>query len=75
MLFPPQIHNSIVSVKASTIYPSECRQRGETYKGLLAAKLGWWVDGEAKVPLTVNLGEIPIMVKVKKYNYSILFIK
>lgn len=66
MLFPPQVHSSMVSLKAATIYPSECRQRAETYKGLLTAKLGWWVDGEPKVPLTVNLGEIPIMVKVIK---------
>lgn len=55
----------MVPIKSTKILPSECRQRGETYKGLLQAKLGWEKNGEPMQPLEISLGEIPVMVKVK----------
>ncbi|KAF4528628.1 hypothetical protein B566_EDAN009232 [Ephemera danica] len=57
--------NSIVSVKTTKIYPTECRQRAATYKGLLTGSLNWWVNDQPRQTLQINFGEIPIMVKSK----------
>lgn len=65
VLYHPQVHNSLVSIKSTTILPSECRQRGETYKGLLLGKLAWWINGQQKDVLTIRLGDVPVMVKVR----------
>jgi DNA-directed RNA polymerase I subunit RPA2 len=60
----------VVPIKSTKILPSECRQRGETYKGLLQAKLGWEKNGEPMQPLQISLGEIPVMVKVHNIQIS-----
>ncbi|KAL5006288.1 hypothetical protein ScPMuIL_015094 [Solemya velum] len=52
------------------IYPRECRERGETYKGDLMVKLMWKVNGEVVGTMERSLGEIPIMVKSAACNLS-----
>lgn len=70
------IHQSTVptgtiGVKNYKIYPTECRQRGSTYKGKIIVKLGWSINGKQQETLEKDLGEIPIMVKVN-FEYTIL---
>jgi DNA-directed RNA polymerase I subunit RPA2 len=64
------IRNSIVPVRSVRILPTECRQRGDTYKGLLEARLSWEVDGNPQPPMAIELGEIPVMVRSKACHLS-----
>ncbi|KAK9882973.1 hypothetical protein WA026_001189 [Henosepilachna vigintioctopunctata] len=47
----------------SAIYPKECRQRAGTYKGKLAIRMAWWVNGKQQESIDKDLGDIPIMIK------------
>ncbi|XP_046384519.1 DNA-directed RNA polymerase I subunit RPA2 [Ischnura elegans] len=64
-LHSPRVPDAYMGQKAFKIYPSECRQRKGTYKGRLFGQLKWFLDGEAQIPITKELGEVPIMVKSK----------
>ncbi|CAB3379485.1 Hypothetical predicted protein [Cloeon dipterum] len=66
----PAIYNSVLPIKSTKILPSECRQRGETYKGLLTAKLHCLLDGEPRQSVQLNLGEIPVMLKSQACHLS-----
>lgn len=69
-IYKPTVPSSTIGVKTCKIYPTECRQRGSTYKGKIVARLGWSVNGKEQEPIEKDLGEVPIMVKVKtKYNF------
>lgn len=68
----PSVPSGTIGVKNYKIYPIECRQRGSTYKGKLIVKLGWSINGTEQETLEKDLGEIPIMLKVK-FKYFILF--
>ncbi|KAH0564449.1 DNA-directed RNA polymerase I subunit RPA2 [Cotesia glomerata] len=57
-------------VKDPKIYPSECRQKGSTYKGELTAEIGWSVNEQKQEPLKIKMGEIPIMVKSNQCNLN-----
>lgn len=53
-----------IGVNNPTIYPTECRQRGCTYKGKLEAKFGWSLDGISMPIIDKDFGDVPIMLKV-----------
>nr|XP_012136993.1 PREDICTED: DNA-directed RNA polymerase I subunit RPA2 isoform X3 [Megachile rotundata] len=59
----PIVPSGTIGVKNHKIYPTECRQRGCTYKGKITVKLGWSVNGKLQETLERDLGEIPIMIK------------
>lgn len=60
----PSVPTNVIGVKDYKIYPTECRQRGATYKGKIIVTLGWSVNGNSQETLEKDLGDIPIMVKV-----------
>lgn len=60
----PRVPDGTIGVKSRKIYPTECRQRGSTYRGLASVKVGWSVNGKKQSSVDKDLGEVPIMVKV-----------
>lgn len=64
-IFKPTVPSSTIGVKTYKIYPTECRQRGTTYKGKITVRLGWSINGKEQEVFEKDLGEVPIMVKVK----------
>lgn len=62
----PEVSQEMVLVSNKTIYPTTCRQSADTYKGKFFVDVGWYVDGVQQQSFTKDLGEIPIMVKVRK---------
>ncbi|KKK17391.1 hypothetical protein AOCH_002024 [Aspergillus ochraceoroseus] len=48
---------------ASTIYPSECRERHATYRGKLRAKIEYRVNNADWVEAVRELGQVPIMLR------------
>ncbi len=57
------VADSAKAALSATIYPSECRERGITYKGKMTAKLCWRInDGPVQVE-SRPFGHLPIMVK------------
>lgn len=67
-LYQPTVPSGTIGVKNYKIYPTECRQRGVTYKGKITVKLGWSINGTQQETLEKDLGEIPIMIKVTHGN-------
>lgn len=63
-IYQPTVPTGAIGVKNYKIYPTECRQRGGTYKGKITIKLGWSINGVQQETLEKDLGEVPIMVKV-----------
>jgi len=64
-IYKPTVPSGTIGVKTCKIYPTECRQRGTTYKGKIIARLGWSINGKEQEALEKDLGEVPIMLKVK----------
>ncbi|XP_057326194.1 DNA-directed RNA polymerase I subunit RPA2 [Microplitis mediator] len=64
----PRVPQGSIGVKNQKIYPTECRQRGSTYKGKLITKVAWSVNGSQQETLEKDLGEVPIMVKSNRCN-------
>lgn len=62
---PPTIPLGAIDVKERRIYPTECRQRGVSYKGMCAVRIGWDVNGLRQPSVDKDLGEVPIMMKVR----------
>lgn len=60
----PTVPINTIGIKNRKIYPTECRQRGTTYKGNIAVRLGWSINGNQQELFEKDLGEVPIMVKV-----------
>jgi len=61
----PTIPSGKIGIKNCKIYPTECRQRGITYKGKITVRIGWSINSVEQEPLEKDLGEVPIMIKVK----------
>ncbi|KAJ3223931.1 hypothetical protein HK099_000527 [Clydaea vesicula] len=62
------IIEGVKSAKVVPLYPSECRERGISYKSKLSAKFCWKVnDGPIQVEQKA-LGYVPILVKSTKCN-------
>lgn len=66
-IYKPAVPSGTIGVKNFKIYPTECRQRGGTYKGKIIVRIGWSINGTEQEPLEKDLGEVPIMIKVKLY--------
>ncbi|PSN31851.1 DNA-directed RNA polymerase I subunit RPA2 [Blattella germanica] len=60
---PPAVPPGTLGVKSATVYPSECRQRGASYKGQLTAEVSWTVNGISQGIIEKDLGRIPILIK------------
>jgi DNA-directed RNA polymerase beta subunit len=55
--------NSSASSERAMIYPYECRMRGMTYSASLYATVCRKIDDEPEDKITINLGDIPVMVR------------
>ncbi|XP_046672556.1 DNA-directed RNA polymerase I subunit RPA2 [Homalodisca vitripennis] len=64
-LLPAAVPPGTPGVRSPIIYPTECRQRGSTYKGTFHVILDWTVDGQPQPSQDYAIGQIPIMVKSK----------
>ncbi|KAJ3389524.1 hypothetical protein HDU84_008635 [Entophlyctis sp. JEL0112] len=62
----PLLHNSRGA--SGTLYPSECRERGISYKGKLQGKLNWRVNGGSVISEAKLFGDLPIMVRSSRCN-------
>ncbi|XP_052744867.1 DNA-directed RNA polymerase I subunit RPA2 [Bicyclus anynana] len=60
----PSVPVEAVGVKSQNVLPTECRQRGATYKGDFKIRLCVSVDGKSLV-MDRSLGSLPIMLKSK----------
>ncbi|KAL4703612.1 hypothetical protein ACJJTC_006789 [Scirpophaga incertulas] len=67
--FKPSVPTDTVGVKTTNIYPTECRQRGSTYKGEFVVKLCFTLNGKTTT-FNRSLGLLPIMVKSKMCNLA-----
>lgn len=61
----PSVPPGTVLVKDRRIFPKECRQRAATYKGRLSVEVKWSLNGKEQQSFIKDLGEIPIMIRVK----------
>ncbi|XP_013402434.1 DNA-directed RNA polymerase I subunit RPA2 [Lingula anatina] len=66
----PKIDQGNLYARTLDVFPSECRERGITYRGRLQATVRWFVDGRPSGTDERILGEIPIMVKSEACNLS-----
>lgn len=66
----PVVPHTMVGVQSKKVYPSECRQRAATYKGMALIKLSWSVNGVSMPTIEKELGEIPIMLKSSACHLS-----
>lgn len=57
--------NNKFSTKNREIMPAECRERHCTYRGKLMAKLEYQINNQDPVEFYRDLGQLPIMVKVR----------
>lgn len=61
----PEVPLGTIGVRNQSIYPTECRQRFATYKGKLYVEVNWYIDGVQQQTFQKDMGNIPIMVKVR----------
>lgn len=54
-----------VALKNRNILPAECRERHATYRGKLRARLEYRVNGEDWQEEVCDLGQVPIMLRVR----------
>ena len=54
------------------IYPKECRERHKTYSGKISIKVDYFHDGKLITSLEKIVGQVPIMVKVRKQFLGLL---
>jgi DNA-directed RNA polymerase I subunit RPA2 len=52
------------SALSAVLYPSECRERGITYRAKMQAKICWRVNEGPVQSDTRSLGSLPILVRV-----------
>ncbi|XP_067211558.1 DNA-directed RNA polymerase I subunit RPA2 isoform X2 [Linepithema humile] len=69
-IYKPTVPSGTIGVKNCKIYPTECRQRGTTYKGKITVRIGWSVNGKEQEPLEKDLGEVPIMIKSNRCHLN-----
>lgn len=69
-IYQPFVPPGMIGVRNHKIYPTECRQRGTTYKGKIMVKLGWSINGNNQEVLEKDLGDIPIMVKSNRCHLN-----
>lgn len=52
------------------MYPAECRESSTTYKAGLNVVIQFLVEGQLVNSINVNMGQIPIMVKVSGRSHN-----
>ncbi|KAJ4447595.1 hypothetical protein ANN_09602, partial [Periplaneta americana] len=62
-ILPPLVQAGTIGAKIPTVFPTECRQRGSTYRGLLKCVISCEVNDIEIASQEKDLGQIPIMVK------------
>uniref|UniRef100_A0A182NE81 DNA-directed RNA polymerase subunit beta n=1 Tax=Anopheles dirus TaxID=7168 RepID=A0A182NE81_9DIPT len=67
---PPAVPASMVEAVEKRVFPSECRQKMDTYAGMCTITLEWELDGIPQPPLTREMGRIPIMLRSKACNLN-----
>ncbi|CAD6920841.1 unnamed protein product [Tilletia caries] len=64
----PLVADKAKAVHERRVFPSECRERLTTYKARMTAQIDWSVNGQPAKTETVNLGQVPVMVKSNRCN-------
>lgn len=64
VITPPEVPTQMIGTATKKIYPTECRQRASTYNGVVSMTLGWSKNGDKQPSIDIDLGNIPLMVKV-----------
>uniref|UniRef100_A0A182JFS2 DNA-directed RNA polymerase subunit beta n=1 Tax=Anopheles atroparvus TaxID=41427 RepID=A0A182JFS2_ANOAO len=67
---PPTVPLSFLEAREKRVFPSECRQKQDTYSGMCTITLDWELDGVKQPPITREMGRIPIMLKSNACNLS-----
>lgn len=70
----PEVPFGTIAVARNVIYPTECRQRAASYKGKFVVQVDWFVDGQQQQSFQKDLGDIPVMIKVKLTQFVSLLI-
>uniref|UniRef100_A0A182Q1G0 DNA-directed RNA polymerase subunit beta n=1 Tax=Anopheles farauti TaxID=69004 RepID=A0A182Q1G0_9DIPT len=65
---PPTVPSSMVEAVEKRVFPSECRQKNDTYAGMCTITVEWELDGIPQPPLTREMGRIPIMLRSRACN-------
>jgi DNA-directed RNA polymerase I subunit RPA2 len=66
----PTVPLSFIHAKDKNVYPTECRQTGQTYKGQCTVTVGWSKDGVRQPSLEKDMGGVPIMLQSSACNLS-----
>uniref|UniRef100_A0A182MM49 DNA-directed RNA polymerase subunit beta n=1 Tax=Anopheles culicifacies TaxID=139723 RepID=A0A182MM49_9DIPT len=66
----PSVPMMMVDVAERRVFPSECRQKADTYGGMCTITLGWDLNGMPQPPITREMGRVPIMLKSKACNLN-----
>ena len=69
MIGYPSVPETNVHAHSIQLYPSECREGGTSYKAHLNVVVQFLIDGIPVNSVNVNMGQIPIMVKVCIINF------
>lgn len=68
----PTIPLGTLNVQERRIFPTECRQRGVSYKGMCSIRIGWSVNDLKQPSVDRDMGEVPIMLKVSSEFYFLM---
>ncbi|KAJ3010105.1 hypothetical protein HKX48_007581 [Thoreauomyces humboldtii] len=63
----PVIENG-TGLVSNQMFPSECRERGMSYKGIMQARLNWRVNNGPVQTEMKSLGKLPVMVRSVRCN-------
>lgn len=69
----PIVPEAYIYGNKRNIYPTECRQRKISYSGMCNVEIGIELNGIPKPTINIDLGNVPIMIKVS-FFLNILFI-
>uniref|UniRef100_A0A182Y5R7 DNA-directed RNA polymerase subunit beta n=1 Tax=Anopheles stephensi TaxID=30069 RepID=A0A182Y5R7_ANOST len=64
----PTIPVTMFEAAEKRVFPTECRQKTDTYAGMCTITLQWELDGVPQPPLTREMGRLPIMLRSKACN-------
>lgn len=66
----PVVPLSQLNVREKRIFPSECRQKNETYAGMCTITVEWEVNGQQRPPITKDIGALPVMLRSRACNLA-----
>ncbi|XP_049533651.1 DNA-directed RNA polymerase I subunit RPA2 [Anopheles darlingi] len=64
----PEVPMGTMNVAEKRVFPSECRQKRDTYGGMCTITLAWELDGFPQPAITRDMGRVPIMLRSKACN-------